>query len=144
MDVQKHIRAFVMADPEIAAQIGTRFYPVKLPQTATFPALTLQRISGVRFQPLKGPASLARPRYQFDVWMKVADGVAAFSRTQMIGQLLRERLEGQRTDVLDDSVMPAVIRRMWFEFDTDRDLFEPDVNGGYYRYSADYFIWHQT
>jgi hypothetical protein len=138
------IRAFVLGDAAIVAAVGTRVYPVKLPQNPTYPAMTIQRISGVDFPPLKGRASLARPRYQFDVWTKEGVG-SAFETVQTVGQLLRDRLEGRNVDLLDASVSPAEYRRFSFEFDSDRDLFEPDaVSSGYYRYSADYFVMHQT
>lgn len=143
MDIFKHIRAYVLGDGALAAQLGTRVYPVKLPQTVTYPALTIQRISGVRHLPLKGRASLARPRYQFDVWTK--EGTAnAFNQTQVLGRLLLDRLEGKTITVMDDSVSPEEPRIVAFEFDNDQDLFEPDVNGGYYRYSADFYVWFQT
>lgn len=143
MDVVKHVRAFVLADPLIAAQVATRFYPVKLPQNPTLPAITMQRITGLKYTPLKGKASLERPRYQFDVWVREGVG-SSFQTSQTLGRLLADRLEGARVDVQDDTVTPAVTRRMWFEFITDSDRFEQDVNGGFYRYSADYFVWHQT
>ncbi len=143
MDVFKHVRAWVLGDPLIVAQVGTRVYPVKLPQTVTYPAITIQQISGVRHTPLKGRASLARPRFQFDVWTR--EGAAsAFESSRSIGQLLLDRLEGRNINVLDDEVSPAEYRRLSFEFDNDQDLFEPGVNGGYYRYSADYFVMYQT
>ena len=143
MDVFGMVRAYVLADTSIATAIGTRFYPIKAPQNPVYPLITMQRISGVRFPPLKGRASLARPRYQFDVWTK--EGVSsAYSTSQTIGRLLLARLEGANVDLLDQSVSPAEYRRFSFEFDSDQDLFETDVSGGYYRYSADYFIWHQT
>lgn len=143
MDIYPHVRAYVLGDAAIASAIGTRCYPVKLPEKATTPAVTMQQISGVRFPPLKGRASLARPRFQFDVWTSEGVG-SAFSEARRIGQLLLDRLEGKNITVLDTSVSPNVNRRVSFEFDSDRDLFEEDVNGGYYRYSADYFIWYQT
>lgn len=143
MNVFAMIRAYVLGDAAIAAVIGTRFYPIKVPQNPTYPAITMQRISGVRFPPLKGRASLARPRYQFDVWTK--EGVLnAYATSQSLGQLLLARLEGKNVDLLDASVSPAEYRRFSFEFDSDHDSFETDVNGGFYRYTADYFIWHQT
>jgi hypothetical protein len=137
------VRAYILADPAITAQIGTRLYPIKLPQAPTFPAMTMQRISNFPASSLRGRASLARPRYQFDVWTKEGTS-SAFSSTQTIGNLLRARLEAANVDLLDESVSPAEYRRFAFDFDTDRDLYETDVNGGYFRYSADYLIWHQT
>jgi hypothetical protein len=144
MDIFKVLRDFILADPALAAALGTRVYPIKLPQTVEYPAMTIQRITGVALPPLKGRASLARPRYQCDVWTREGDASAA-EEAQQIGRLLSDRLEGAVFRALDATVSPAAERIIAVEFETDRDLYEPDVNNkGYYRYSADYFVHHQT
>lgn len=143
MDIFKHVRAHLLEPSELRTALGTRVYPVKLPQNPTLPAMSIQRVSGVRYQSLRGRASLARPRYQFDIWTR--EGTAsAFSESQRLGRLLLDRIEGKDISVMDDDVSPAEPRIVSFEFDSDRDLFETDVNGGLYRYSADFFIWFQT
>jgi hypothetical protein len=140
------VRDFILADPALALVLGTRVYPLKVPQTAIFPALTLTRVSGESGPPLRGGrASLSRPRYQFDVWTKEGQG-SAFEVSQQIGELLRERLEGATVDLLDTSVLPPAWRRFAFELALDRDEFDEGegATSGFYRYSADYLIWHQT
>jgi Protein of unknown function (DUF3168) len=143
VDVYAVLRDFILDDPALSAALGTRVYPVKLPQTVVYPAMTIQRITGVALPPLKGRASLSRPRYQCDVWTKEGQGSAA-AEAQRIGRVLLDRLEGAVFRALDTEVTPAALRIVTIEFETDRDLFEPDVSGGYYRYSADYFVHHQT
>lgn len=137
------IRAYVLADPLIAAQIGTRLWPLKLPQNPTTPAMVLQEISGSPQGKLKGPASLDRPRYQFDVYTKEGTG-SAFETVTTIGSLLRDRLEGRTVKLLDTDESPAEYRIFAFELLRQWQQFETDVNGGFYRYSADYFVMHQT
>ncbi len=39
------LRAWALADPTVAGLIGTRFYPMLLPQTPTLPACTYFRVS---------------------------------------------------------------------------------------------------
>lgn len=143
IDVLAAVRAFVLADPAIAAKIGGRLWPIKLPQHPTLPAMTIQRISGVRFATLRGQAGLARPRYQFDVWVREGTGSAA-AECQLIGRLLLARLEGTNVELEDASVSPAVARRFAFEFIDDEDSFEQDVDGGLFRYQADYYVFHHT
>lgn len=143
MDVYAVLRAYILADPAIAAVLGTRVYPIKLPQEVTYPAMTIQRISGAAYTPLKGRASLARPRYQCDIWTKEGVGSAA-SEAARIGRLLLDRLEGAVITVADAEGNPPGPRTVAFEFETDRDLYETDVGGGFFRYSADYFVVHQT
>lgn len=144
MDIFTHVRAYLLEPSELRTALGTRIYPVKLPQNPTFPALTFSRVSGVRHPSLKGRASLASPRYQFDIWEREGRVPNAFNVTQSLGRALMDRLEGMNITVLDDDVSPAEERIVSFEFDSDRDLYDADVNGGLYRYSADYFIWFQT
>lgn len=145
MDVFVMLRTFILGDPKLAAALGTRVYPLKLPQTVTYPAMTIQRITGVAIPPLKGRAPLARPRYQFDVWVRdKEDTTSEFADVQRIGRLLSNRLEGAIFTALDTDVTPSVRRIVTIAFETDRDLYEGDVSGGYFRYSADYFIHHET
>lgn len=144
MDAYVVLRDFILADPALSAELGTRVYPIKLPQSAAYPAMTIQKVSGTALPPLKGRASLARPRYQCDVWTREGQGSAA-GDAQRIGRLLLDRLEGATFLALDEDVSPAVDRIVAIEFETDRDLYEPDAGGGgFYRYSADYFVHHQT
>lgn len=143
MDVLRALRAYVLADPAIAAQIGDRLWPSKLPQHPTLPAMTMKRISGVRFGTLRGRAGLARPRYQFDIWVREGTGSAA-AQCQRIGRLLLARLEGKNVQLADTSVSPPALRRFSFEFIDDEDIFEQDVDGGLHRHQADYYVFHHT
>jgi hypothetical protein len=144
MDIQSATRRYVLEDADIAAALGQRFYPIKLPQNVVYPAMTMQRISGVRFGDLRGPAGLARPRYQFDIWARELEGEANALEVSRLGRLLLARLEGKTTRLEDDSVSPVEQRIVGFEFIDDEESFEPGVNGGYFRYTSDFYIWHQT
>lgn len=143
MNPSEVLRTFILADPALAAALGTRVYPIKLPQTVTYPAMTIQKISGSALAPLKGRASLARPRFQCDVWTREGDGNAS-AEVQRIGQLLSDRLEGAVFTVQDEDVSPAEALIVALEFDNDQETYETDVEGGFFRYRADYFIHHQT
>lgn len=144
MSIYKALRAFLLADAPLAAVLGTRIYPIKLPQNPTFPAVTIQQISGFRYGHLRGPASLARPRYQIDAWTHARSSASAFEECQVLGGLLLSRLEAYSGMMADTSTSPVSVYQVWVEFIDDRELFEEDINGGFYRYSADYFIWWQT
>ena len=49
----------------LSALIGARCYPLRLPDTPTFPALSYQRISSSE---KAGTSGVHHPRYQFDCW----------------------------------------------------------------------------
>lgn len=142
VEIYRALRAFLLTDPVIAAAVGTRIYPVKLPQAVTYPAITILRVSASRANVLHGAASLARPRYQIDCWVRETTGVSAFTDAQDLGGAVRHRLEGYTGVMTDSSTSPPTDYHTGVTFDDERDLFDPDVNGGYHRHSADYFIWH--
>lgn len=142
VEITRALRAFLLADAAIATAVGTRIYPVKLPQNVDFPAITIVRVSSSRANVLHGPASLARPRYQIDCWAQEVTGVAAFTVAQELGDAVRQRLEAYNGVMTDPSTSPPTDYHTGVTFDDERDLFDPDVNGGFHRHSADYFIWH--
>lgn len=144
MDIQSAVRAYILADPAIAAAIGDRLWPIKLPQNATLPAITMKGISDVRFPTLRGRAGLARPRLQLDVWIREMPGTAVALECRRIGGLLLDRLEGKNVELDDDSESPAVPRRVAFEYIDAEDTYEPDTNGGFFRHRADYYVGYQT
>ena len=131
------LRAHLLADASIAALVGARIYPLRLPQKAVMPSIVIQRVSGVRFGHLRGGGSLARPRYQVDCWAATHDAATA------LGTLCRQRLDGYTGEWADDE-SPTTTIRVAVHFEDERDLFEEDIMGGLCRHSADYFLFHQT
>lgn len=125
---------------QISAMVGARIYPLLLPQTPKLdvgPAIVFQKISQMRLGHLRGQGSLARPRIQIDSWATRHDTASA------LAALVRRRLEGF-TGEFTDGGSPAVTARVTIFFDTDMDIFDPDILGGVFRNSADYFIYHST
>lgn len=134
------VRAYILADPAITAIIGTRFYPIKAPQAAIYPLVTMRRIVEPRGPHLRGPSGLAAPRYQLDAWAKETDS-AAFSNALRLAELIRLRIDGFSGVLTDASETPDARFQVAIRFDDARDLFEPDpAGGGYYRQSTDYVI----
>lgn len=135
------VRAYVLADAAIAAVIGTRFYPVKAPQAGTYPLVTMQKIAEPRYPHLRGSGGMASAHVQIDAWVKETG--AAFSSAQHLGELIRRRIDGFSGVLTDSSESPAASFYISILYEDSRDLFEADVNGGYYRTSTDYVIWHR-
>jgi hypothetical protein len=134
------VRSFILGDAAIAALIGTRFYPIKAPQNATYPLVTMQKIVEVRYPHLRGSGGMSAPRYQIDAWTR--ESGAAFTAAQTLAEAIRQRIDGVHR-VLSGPGSPATAYRVKFAFDDQRDLFESDTSGGYYRTSTDYVIWHR-
>jgi hypothetical protein len=129
---------YLLADASVAALVGTRIYPLRLPQKVTLPAIVTTRISGVRIGNLHGIASAAEPRYQVDAWAVNQAGAHA------LGAAIRQALEAYVGTWTDGNSPPVVSARVSVRFETERDLFEEEINGGLCRHSADYFIFHGT
>lgn len=142
VEIYRALRAFLLADATISATVGTRVYPLKLPQGAETPAIVITRVSGVRSNVLSGPASLAQPRYQIDSVVRETTGSTAFTVASTLGSAVRSRLEGHGGVMTDPATSPVSDYRTGVTFIDERDLFDPDVAGGYFRHSADYYIMH--
>ena len=142
--IYQALRAFLLADAAISASVGTRIYPVKLPQQTAYPAILMTRITGIPNAQLHGKASIDQERWQIDCIMKESSGVAAFDVAQRLAADVRARLESYVGDMIDASVSPYVTYKTSADWLIDRDLYESDVNGGFHRNSADYQLWRST
>lgn len=105
----------------LAGVTGGRIYPLTRPQGATLPCVTYQRVSGQSVQSHSGASGQARSRFQFDVWGRTYDDVAA------AGDALRVALIGLRGAL-------GVLQL------NDHD--EADPLTGMVRRSLDFAIWH--
>jgi hypothetical protein len=132
------LQRYLADDATIADLVGTRIYPVRLPQKVTFPAVSYQRISGVRIGHLHGVASAADPRYQIDAWAQTQ------SAALELGAALRRRLEGFTGTWDDGAGSPSLEVFVQVRFEDEHDFVEPDIHGGLFRHSADYFVSHGT
>ena len=137
MTIGAALRNHLLADAQIAAIVGTRLFPLRLPQKVVLPAIVLTRISEVRYGHLRGNEALARPRYQVDCWATTHDGATA------LGTLVRQRLNGY-TGTWTDTDSPSSTIPVTVLFDSAQDLFDPDILGGACRHMSEYFVWHGT
>lgn len=54
-------------DANLAGLVGTRVYPLLVPQDAAMPAIAYQKISSQKYQAHDGSSHLARSRFQFTI-----------------------------------------------------------------------------
>ncbi len=66
--IEIDLRTHLLAQAPIAAIVGTRMFPMQLPQGATLPALTYQTIAGASGITHDGASDLGRHRIQIDCW----------------------------------------------------------------------------
>ena len=131
MSIAADIVAFLLADATLGGLIGTRLYPLKLPQDPTVPAMTYQWVSGQRAHAADGAVGLASPRVQFDCWAQT------YLEVEAMLEALRKRLDGFQGTV--GSSPGSWIQGAFFE--TERDDYDDEVR--LYRRSADFFVWYE-
>jgi hypothetical protein len=60
--------AFLLGNNDIASIVGTRIFPLRVPEGETFPCIVFQQISGPRVYSLSGPNACNYPRIQLKCW----------------------------------------------------------------------------
>ncbi len=68
--IEQAVYDILRNDALVEAIAGDRIYPLLMPQNATYPAITYQRISTDRARSLSGRDYEKRVRLQVDVWSK--------------------------------------------------------------------------
>ena len=126
------VRALLLADPIISGQLGgTRIYPLVRPQGTPLPAITYQRISRTRFDPLNGMERVQNARLQLDIWG------ADYGDVKELAADVLEVLGGYA--VTEPGPPPAL--RAIIALPDERDLLEPDPAPAIFRSSSDWSIW---
>lgn len=77
MTMESAVRAILVADPGFAALGGARVYPLRLPQSPTYPSVTYQRVSeATSLRTLEGETGRIDARLQIDTWATDPDSAA--------------------------------------------------------------------
>lgn len=103
----------------VSTYIGTRIYPLILPQNPTYPAITYQRIDTRRFYTLGGDNGTGEiPRMQIDIWS------TSYEQGRNIATSIKTAMDGATAFLTNDY--------------NQTDLYEPDVQ--LYRIQQDFVI----
>ena len=128
MTLEEALYAHLIASPGVSALVEARVYPLRLPLSPQFPALTYQRISAPTIQDFSGTAK-TRARIQITAWddsyagAKAVAGAVANALDNYSGQM------GGAGGVWCDATLM-----------TDHDLY--DIELGWWYVVADYEIWY--
>lgn len=128
MALEEGLYAYLVADAGVAALIGTRLYPLLVPQDAALPAMAYQRISGPRDHTHDGASGLAMARIQF-----TAVG-SSYSEAKSVMAALRAALDGFSGTMGEVTVGAALLQNERDEWAESFDL--PVVR-------QDYMVWYQ-
>jgi hypothetical protein len=131
--LEYQLRLFLLADPDIAALVGTRVYPSPAPQNAEMPCITFQRVSTDREYSLDGRSGLAGPIIQIDCWSDAPEYAGKYATAKTVAETVRLILESFRGFMGPVRVQEVTIT-------SERDLFEAQDRTR--RVSIDYRIWH--
>ena len=120
MTIEADLRTHLIADSPVTALVVARIYPIKLPQSPVYPAITYQIISDIPHRSLDGDSDLERVRARIDCWAetytealdlarKVRTAVADFSGTMGTTVVTSSKFETWN-DIFEDA--PEVYRRV--------------------------------
>jgi len=132
VDIGQALKARLTGYAGLSALIGSRVYPLRLPQGATLPAVTYQRISNLYLSSHDNAGGTARPRFQFNCW-----GLT-YASAQAVNIQLRAALNGYKGTV---TVGLETLRIQGALIADEREDADPD--SGLWWISADYFIWYE-
>lgn len=108
--------------------VGTRIYPLKLPQNPTYPAITYGRVSARRGMTHDGPGDMAWPRFQFDCYG------ASYSAAKGVANAIRSTLNGFSGTVSTVNICAVFFMNEVDDFNDDTEV---------YRIAVDFRIIHK-
>lgn len=89
-DLRPALRAFLLADTNVAAIVGVRVFPSVMPQGVTASSLVYQRISAFGDHHMQGASGYAVARWQIAAWSERLDDAEALANR------VKYRLDGYR------------------------------------------------
>lgn len=123
------IRLALLANGTVSAAVGaSRVYFTMLPQEPTYPAITIELISGDPSNTLTAPGTLVWSRVRINAWGKT------FAAANALALQVEAALNGQTATVTGLVICSCVADGM-------RSFYEPAVEAHYA--SQDYRIWHK-
>lgn len=135
--LEEGIGSYLEGFAGLKALIGdpARVYQLRIPQGATIPCVTYQRISTPRISTHDSAGAtgdLISPRFQFDAWGNTLAEVKAI--TDQIRAALNGKTGSIGTDPDDITIRAALAEAESVEYDPGSEL---------YRSRSDYIIWHE-
>lgn len=130
-DIRPALRSFLLADATVAGIVGTRIYPVKLPQGVSGTSLILNEISGQGDHHMQGASGLVTVRMQIGCWSQTADGAHALHLA------VKECLDGFR-GAMGSGASQVQVQGVFIDSWRDIDDTVANLRGKI----SDYFIWY--
>lgn len=102
MSLEAAFRNLLTTDGSVSAVVGTRIYPIRTPDNATFPCISYQRVSSQREHVMEGAGNLTFTTMQVDIWTPkiTAAGAGGADIARDLARKVQTRLDGYRGTVL--------------------------------------------
>jgi hypothetical protein len=125
--------AFLLGNNDIASIVGTRIFPLRVPEGETFPCIVFQQISGPRVYSLSGPNACNYPRIQLKCW-----GLT-YTDAKGLADTVDNLLDGFRGTMVNTQIQ-AILNAGVVDGEES-----PENANDVARYSValDYIIWYQ-
>ena len=124
MSIETDLLDILEANAGVSALIGTRIYPMLLPQTPTLPAIVYSVISAMRTARHGGRASIGEKRIQFSCWGSTYSGAKA------LADQVRLALDGTKPTTEGAALIAG-----------EHDIY--DTETGWFHISMDFMVQYQ-
>ena len=114
--IESALYTLLTSDSSVAALVGTRIYPLLVPDGTTLPAVAYQQISLVPRKTHSGPNALLHERYQLTVH------ASGYDSARTVRRALRDCLDGYVGDVGMVHIQEIQVQNEYDGFDLDSDF----------------------
>jgi len=129
VSIRSALRASLLSVSAVSSLVSTRAYYKKLPQDPTYPAITLEQISGDPGNAVDKVPALSWGRIRINAWGKT------YASADAVAEAVENALNGKKFS-------PTGIRIGSIVADGMRDFYEPEVEA--YYISQDYRIYYEA
>lgn len=132
MKAEKVIRDRLNTHAGTIALVASRIYPVVLPQTPTYPAVTFSVVSSQRTEGVYSDPGMARVRFQITCWALTYDGVKS------LAEQVRLALQRYGTSVSGTTIAGVTVYDI--HMGSEADAYEPTLDA--FAASIDFTVVH--
>ena len=129
MSIETAIRSELINDADVTALVGTRVYPVMMPQGFEMPCISYQRVSSDRIHTLSGPNGRVDASFQVDFYAE------SYSVVRDLADKARQVLDGFKGQLGGSENNVGGIHLV-----SDRDLWQDNIE--VYRVTHDYSVFY--
>lgn len=136
---EQALQQILLADAAVVALVGARIYSPVLPQTVTYPAISIQldKRDSVRQLNNRGSTGLAVSGYRIAA---ISQGPSKYAQAKRIAEAVRLALEGYSGTVTDSTVSPIEsVRIQLISPEGSRDHYDDATQ--IHRVIADFDVW---